>query len=1137
MLQNLLNFSSKQNSISLYNDCIRQGIPTAIFGVSEEFKSVFVSELNAPVLLITRDMLSARAFEKSIKEYSNKKVIVIPPKDEVLLMRKAFSKDASFERISAISNMPFADVIVMPIEAVMQSMPSKIKSLSIEKDGEYGRDYLLKTLISLGYKRVETVNNKSTFSLKGDMLEIYPVNSTNAFHVDFFMDTVESIKEFDVESRKSVGFSLSVQLLQATEIVFDEQDKKDLLSKMELELKRADSNRFTRLKTIYEDVKVAIETDNLNELSFAYGESSQSVYIDELLKRECVVLFDEPKRVYDTALLIEKEFAERYKSLYSSGEVFSFSSNAMLKVEEIKEMLSKYLFSAMQTLTAEVQFFNPLKIINPKVGKVPDYKLDLKEVFNDVKNWLRTGYKVLMVTAQKERAEKMSLALYENGIPSHIGESLKTNSVAVSTESLDFGFIFHEEKTVVIGSGNLYVKKRDTKRYKPKKQTFFSAPEAGDYCVHEVHGIGRVLGVKRISTTEGSKDYVSVEYKGGDVLHVPVEQMDILTRYLGGEKVPSLSKIGGRDFDKVKERVKDSIKKMSFDLKKLYEERNSRVGFKFEIDEEFQSAFTTAFPFEDTFDQATTTQEILGDMASGKVMDRLICGDVGFGKTEMAFRGIFLCVINGKQAVLLAPTTILTEQHYNTAVERFKGFGVKIACLNRFRTEAEQNKILAGLKDGSVDFVIGTHKLLSKNVAFKDLGLLVLDEEQRFGVEHKEKIKLLKNNVDTLTLTATPIPRTLHMSLSGIRSISTINTPPKKRLPVQTYVTEETDVLIKDAILREINRGGQCFVLYNRVDTIFKFANHLQELIPSAKFTVAHGQMDERTLENSIMNFYAGKSDVLISTTIIENGIDLPKANTLIVIDADKLGLSTLYQLKGRVGRSDRLAYAYFTFKRDMVLTETAYQRLNAIVEFAEMGSGIKIAMRDLEIRGAGNVLGREQHGHMDKIGYELYSKLLKEEIDGEESVQTEMDIRVNAFIPDNYIESNSARMSAYKEIAEIDGESAEKEVKEGLEFTFGKLPVEIENLMHIAIVKVYAKAFGIENVTVSQEEVSLTFSSLAVFKDGAIMKASEKLKGRAILSVKDKPQIVFKLPKFTNEESLYLIRNFLNYALKQKNK
>ncbi len=646
-----------------------------------------------------------------------------------------------------------------------------------------------------------------------------------------------------------------------------------------------------------------------------------------------------------------------------------------------------------------------------------------------------------------------------------------------------------------------------------------------------MHGIGKVLGSKKITTLDGTKDYVAVEYAGGDILYVPVEQMDILARYLGGEKKPKLSKIGGQDFERVKKSVKESIKKMSFDLKKLYGERQEMKGFPFKCDEELESAFDAAFQFEETADQISADRDILKDMSSSKVMDRLVCGDVGFGKTEVAFRAVFRAVANGKQAAMLAPTTILAEQHFNTAKERFKDFGVKIAVLDRFRTAKEQKKILDDLKSGELDFIIGTHRLLSKDVQFCDLGLLVLDEEQRFGVEHKEKIKLLKNNVDTLTLTATPIPRTLHMSLSGIRSISVINTPPKKRLPVQTYVTEESDALIKDAVYREVNRGGQAFILYNRVESINTFAAKVKALLPNVNITVCHGQMEEKAMEDGIMKFYGGGSDVLISTTIIENGIDLPKANTLIVIDADKLGLSTLYQLKGRVGRSDRLAYAYFTFKREKVLEGAAFDRLNAIIEFTEMGSGIKIAMRDLEIRGAGNVLGAEQHGHMDKIGYELYSKLLREELSGKEEKIPELDVRLSAFIPENYIESASARMDAYKEIAEINSFEAEDEVLSFLKTSYGDIPEETLNLIKIATVKFMAMKISVSEITVKKDEASFAFDDFKAFGNEKLMAAVDEYKGKVRIDAAGKPKIVFTENFKNRSEILVRMREFLAIA------
>ncbi|MBP5467406.1 MAG: DEAD/DEAH box helicase, partial [Clostridia bacterium] len=548
-------------------------------------------------------------------------------------------------------------------------------------------------------------------------------------------------------------------------------------------------------------------------------------------------------------------------------------------------------------------------------------------------------------------------------------------------------------------------------------------------------------------------------------------------------------------------------------------------------DSKLEKAFDAAFPFEETPDQITAAKDVKSDMSSGKVMDRLICGDVGFGKTEVAFRAVFRAVLNGKQAAMLAPTTILTEQHYNTAVERFRDFGVKIAVLNRFKTAAEQAKTVKDLKEGKIDFIIGTHRLLSKDVVFRDLGLLILDEEQRFGVEHKEKIKLLKKNVDTLTLTATPIPRTLHMSLSGIRAISVINTPPKKRLPVQTYVVEETETLIKDAVSREVTRGGKAFVLYNRVESIDVFAANLKNLMPNLKFTVVHGRMIEREMEKAVDEFYQGKTEVLVSTTIIENGVDLPRANTLIVIDADRLGLSSLYQLKGRVGRSDRLAYAYFTFKRDKILSGTAFDRLNAIIEFTEMGSGIKIAMRDLEIRGAGNILGAQQHGHMDRIGYELYSKLLREEISGKEEKTPELDIRLSAYIPESYIEGSVARMDAYKEIAEINSAAAESDFIAAVKDAYGEIPEEVKNLINIAVAKYLAMKISAVKLTVSKNDTSLTFENFNAFDNAALMEAVENYKGRARISMTGAPRIEFEKNGENNAEMLALVRGFLSEA------
>ena len=1128
MLDKILSLKNGVNSVREFTDCIRQGVPSAVFGVPDAFKNYLVSTVSDKVLYIVKDAITARAAVSAVGEIASKTAVYIPPKDEILLSSRAFSKDNAYARISALSKINAVDVIVTTAEALMQTAPKVMRSLNLVKDGDYKQWDAVENLVAMGYSRVDSVVSHGTFALRGDILDVFPVNADSPVRIDFFGDTVEAIKRYDPDTRENLGYVDSVEILQAAEFSFAEDDINLFKALLRKEIATANKDAETRLKVLRDDLYLAMENRDLDGMSALSVLSKDCGSIFDLIDRETVVIVDEAKRVNEIAVLNFTEFTERFNSLKVAGEVFSFAEGNFTSVEVLGEKIREHRVAGLQALSTAIPLFNPLKIINPSAGAVADYQLDFKEIFTDIDNWLRSGYSVTVCTGDIKRSENLSFELSGKGIASTVDGTGELRGVDIRSVKLSRGFIFHEEKAVVIGSGNLYARPVSERRLKSKKQAFFSAPEVGDYCVHEIHGIGRVLGNKKISTTEGTKDYVAVEYSGGDILYIPVEQMDILTRYLGGEKKPRLSKIGGKDFEHIKKRVKESIKKMSFDLKKLYQERDEQKGYKFPSDDELESVFISSFPFEDTPDQALANEDIKKDMTSGKVMDRLVCGDVGFGKTEVAFRAVFRAVAAGKQVAMLAPTTILTEQHYNTAIERFSDFGIKIACLNRFKTPKQQRDILTGLKEGGIDFVIGTHRLLSKDVAFKDLGLLVLDEEQRFGVEHKEKIKLLKTNVDAITLTATPIPRTLHMSLSGIRSISTINTPPKKRLPVQTYVTEETDALIKDAVTREINRGGQAFILYNRVESIFTFAEHVKNLMPGLKITVVHGQMEERVMESNVMGFYRGESDVLISTTIIENGIDLPKANTLIVIDADMLGLSTLYQLKGRVGRSDRLAYAYFTFKREKILSNTAFERLNAIIEFTEMGSGIKIAMRDLEIRGAGNILGAEQHGHMEKIGYELYSKLLKEELSGEIEVAPELDIRVTAFIPDGYIESNVARMDAYKEIAEIKSLDAEKEFRTSIEDVYGKLPEEADSLIDIAVVKMLATKKAAKAVVVTRSGTKLVFGEFKAFADSGLSKAMDEFDGQVKVSMAGDPAIEFNNNGQTNSQMLKVMRSFL---------
>ena len=1110
---------------------IRRGTPTAVFGVSDSLKYLLAALSPCPVLYVTADGVSAKKAAEDIAALSGKKTATIAAKDEVLLYRKALSKDALFRRLEGIEALKSGcPIVTAELDALLQLFPKSLPRLSL-KEGE-DEDFLSlpAKLVSMGYVRGYEVETKGVFALRGDILDIYPVNLENPVRVDFFGDTVEKLKPYDFVTGKRLESVKEVEILAATDVFLSERDKEALKPILERERKAfKTASAYARAGEIADEL-LSEGAGEKNAFLMPITENAGSIF--DLLPENALIVFDESKTLWDKFNALYKEFEERYNRLFSDGEAFLFSRGQYVEKEHFLAALSSFRTLALQTFTGNPFFFQPLATYNFTATPVTRYLNGLPALVTDIKNWLKGDYRVLLYCGDEGKAVKMEEALSDEYIPhGKLPDSLESfKGVCVLRETLGKGFVLHEAKLAVIGTGELYTRPVENKRIRRKRGDMFSAPEVGDFAVHETHGVGRVIGTKKIETTDGTKEYIALEYKDGDILYVPAEHMDVLSKYVGDSN-PSLSKIGGADFERVKARVRASLKKLAFDLKQLYAERAASNGFACPENAVFMREFEDAFEHELTPDQASSVEEIKADMCSTKVMDRLLCGDVGFGKTEVAFRAVYLCVLAGKQVALMCPSTVLCNQHFNTATVRFAAFGVRVAALNRFNTPKEQEKILKGLADGSIDLVVGTHRLLSSDVKFKDLGLLVLDEEQRFGVEHKEKIKHLRKDIDCLTMTATPIPRTLHMSLSGIRDISTIQTPPYERLPVQTYVVEETETLIREACIRELSRGGQVFILYNRVESIFTFAAQVSRIVPEAQISVAHGRMDKTALENSVFDFYSGKTNVLITTTIIENGIDLPNANTLVVIDSDRLGISQLYQLRGRVGRGTRLAHAYFTYKAQKVMTQNAADRLKAIMEFTELGSGYKLAMRDLEIRGAGNVLGAEQHGHMDRVGYELYAKLLKEELTGESTVVAELDIRANAYISERYIESSAGRLDTYKQIAEISSVADYKRVYESLEETYGALPQAVINLLVIAVLKSYAAKFSVRKITVMKNLGALEFPSLESLGDKRIQAALDKYAGKVRLNMAVSPVIEF-ISAREPVELMAQMTKFLKFAL-----
>ena len=1130
MTRNFFTFEQLGDDYISLEEDLRRGAPTAVFGVSDSLKHLIASLINTPVVYIVSDSVSAQKTAENLRALSGKRVEILSSKDEVLSYRKALSKDALFQRLNGIYALQTgADMVVADIDALLQLFPKKLPSFTLTENEDFDFASLPKLLTEMGYNRCFEVEVKGAFALRGDILDIYPVNAENPVRIDFFGDTVEKIKPYDFKTGERLAPVKELTVLTATDMLVNEQDKAEIKAILDGELSKfTTSTAYGRARAIADEITAGESVDS----SFVMPLLENTTDFFSILPENAMLVFDEGKALWDKFNALYKEHEERFARLLEGGEVFSFSARQYIPKQSFLDGVAHCPRLVLQTFTGNPFFFQPLKIHNLSATPTSRYLNGFPNLLTDVKNWLKGGYRVLLYTGDNARAVKLSQNFAEEYISTvKLPETLDNlKGVCVTDGKLDKGLVLHSAKLAVIGASDLYTKLPDTRRIRKKRGDMFVAPEVGDFVVHETHGIGKVVGTEKIETTDGTKEYIALAYKDGDKLYVPAECMDVLSKYVGDSN-PTLSRIGGADFERVKARVKASLKKLAFDLKNLYAERAESHGFAFPQNQGFMQEFEDAFEHELTPDQAESMQEIKADMCSEKVMDRLLCGDVGFGKTEVAFRAIYLCVLGGKQATLMCPSTVLCKQHYQTALKRFNEFGVRVAVLNRFNTPKETAEVLKGVEDGTIDLLIGTHRLLSSDVKFHNLGLLVLDEEQRFGVEHKEKIKHLRKDIDCLTMTATPIPRTLHMSLSGIRDISTIHTPPTERLPVQTYVVEETETLIRDACIRELSRGGQAFILYNKVESIFSFASRIKQILPEAKISVAHGRMEKTALENAVLSFYGGESDILITTTIIENGIDLPNANTIIVIDSDRLGISQLYQLKGRVGRSNRLAHAYFTYKAEKVMTDNASARLKAIMEFTELGSGYKLAMRDLEIRGAGNVLGAEQHGHMDKVGYELYAKLLKEELTGENYQPPELDVKADAYIPEKYVESSAGRLDCYKQIAEIATVADFKRVYTSLEDTYGVLPQPVENLMVIAVLKSYATKFSVKKITVGGGLGRLEFPSLEALGDKRILKALDEYKAQTRLNMSEAPVVEF----FKGGDSARLMAQmtkFLKFAL-----
>ena len=954
--------------------------------------------------------------------------------DQRLGVLRALLEKEDKESITVITTMDaFLDGLARPEQLKEQRIrlaPGDVVDLSGLED----------KLAGMGYERESQIEGPGQFAVRGGIMDVYPLTEEMPVRIELWGDEIDSLRSFDAQSQRSVENLEKIMIYPASE------------------------NRK--------------------------GEEQSVSFLTYFPEEKTILFLDEPNRLEEMAQEAEKEYFRSRENRMESG--MDEAEESRLTVYETQEIIGRmngYCGIALTTLESRCGSFHVRGTYSIQTKSVNPYNNSFEMLTRDLKRLKRNGHRVVLLSGSRTRAKRLAEDLRDYDLSSFYSEDMerevKPGEIMAAYGYAAEGYEYPMLKFTVISESDIFgrkKKKKRRKRYEGQKIQDFAELKPGDYVVHENHGIGIYKGIEKIEVEKIVKDYLKISYADGGVLYIPVSQMDLIQKYAGADaKKPRLNKLGTIQWGKTKSQVRKAVQAVAEDLVRLYAARQRGEGFVYGPDTVWQKEFEEMFPFEETEDQLQAIEDTKRDMESGKIMDRLICGDVGYGKTEIAIRAAFKAVQEGKQVVYLVPTTILAQQHYNTFVQRLKDFPVRIDLLCRFRSSYQQKKTVEDLKKGMVDIVIGTHRLLSKDVGFKDLGLLIIDEEQRFGVSHKEKIKKLRENIDVLTLTATPIPRTLHMSLIGIRDMSVLEEAPHDRMPIQTYVMEYNDETVREAIERELSRGGQVYYVYNRVNDIADVAGRLGRLIPDANISYAHGQMKERELEDIMYDFINGDIDVLVSTTIIETGLDIPNANTMIIQDADRFGLSQLYQLRGRVGRSNRMAYAFLLYRRDKLLKEVAEKRLAAIREFTDLGSGIKIAMRDLEIRGAGNLLGEAQSGHMEAVGYDMYCKMLNEAVlklkgEGEEEIfTTTIDLNIDAYIPESYIRNEYQKLDIYKRIAAIENEEEMDDMTEELIDRFGDIPKKVQQLLHIAALKGLAHSAYVTAVEQKGQEIRFT--------------------------------------------------------------
>ena len=1097
-----------------------------------------------PICIVTYNELQAKKIIKDLA-YFEDSVEYFPKKEILAYDYLTESKDSLFERIEVLNNIinKKAKVIVTTIEAVMQPMIAKetlYKNLLNLKVGqELNLDKLKETLINLGYERYDVIEGKGQFSIRGGIVDI-AVNSKSGVRIELWGDEIDSIRKFNILTQRSTDMLEETSIYPAFEYVLE--------NSIEQVCKKIEESKYAGVLNdiAEEDIEQIKSGDYISKIDkyFTFFYNKQESILD-YLDKDCIVFLDEISKIKARSENIIKDNETILKGLVEKRkipiQILEQTMDYIKIIDKTKEKQTIYLenkeigFTDVQSMHAKRNGYSF------SYREVNFFRSSMDLLFEELQKANKKSKQTVVLCGNYDNAKKLSKLLEEKNIKYTLDENLTTEIVPgvtfLTSGTISTGFESYDLNLLVISASELFVS-REKKRtrlsqsFKEGETVIFSDLKIGDYVVHKTHGIGEYIGVNTIKADGVTKDYIKVKYKDNDILYVPISSLDNIRKYIGAEKgAPKINRLGSKDWEKTKARVKNNLREVARELIELYAKRQHSKGYSFSKDTIWQKEFEDSFPYVETEDQLRCIEEVKKDMESEKPMDRLLCGDVGYGKTEVAIRAAFKACMDQKQVAYLVPTTVLAQQQYESFKERMEKFPIRVDVLNRFRTPKEQKQILEKLEKGELDVVIGTHRILSKDVKFKNLGFLIIDEEHRFGVKDKEKIKEIKTNVDVLTMTATPIPRTLHMSILGIRDMSVIYEPPQNRKPVQTYVLEYDDEIVREAITKELEHDGQVFYLFNNVEGIEAKANKIQALVPEAKIGVAHGQMSGRELEEIMQDFIDKKINVLVCTTILESGIDIPNANSIIVENADRLGLAQLYQIRGRVGRSEKQGYAYIMYKKDKLLSEVADKRLKAIKEFTEFGSGFKIAMRDLEIRGAGSILGEMQHGHMEQVGYDMYCKLLDQvvkEMKGiqvEEEIDVQLDLDVSSYIPDEFIEDSNQKIEIYQEIALCKNEDEIKDITDSIIDRYGNMPKEIEKLLDIARIRNACRAKNIIKVAQKSDKVIFYFDEKA-FDFSVVDKLLKKYGMRIKFSPAKNPYVTYKLKNIN--DILKEIKEFL---------